>query len=156
MNEETLNERFEYWKTVLRLKDSWDVKMELVDDSSFNKTGDFRVDPDDRKAVLLINTKNPYTLNLEEVIVHELLHLKLYPLDQVTEGLIESHYEEGTNAKDFATSQFMTTLEQTVAELTKCFLLMHGKDKKLSFGRVEKHASFNELYKDLKPYNNED
>ena len=156
MKAEDLYERFEYWRKILRLRDSWDVTMDLISDTSFQKTGDFRVDPDDKKAVLLINMNNPNTMNLEEVIVHELLHLKLYPLDQLTEGLIESHYEEGDPSYDLVYTQFMTSLEQTVSELTKCFLLKYGKDKTLSFGRVDKHSSFNELYKDLKPYGTEE
>ena len=51
-----------------------------------------------KKAILLLNGANPKQENLEEVIVHELLHLKLYPLDQVTESLITANYEEGSAA----------------------------------------------------------
>ncbi|MFW5794277.1 MAG: hypothetical protein ACOCV1_02230 [Bacillota bacterium] len=46
----------------------------------------------------------------------------------------------------------MITLEQTVAELTKCFLLSFGENKNLSYGRVKTTLSFNELYDGLKPY----
>ncbi len=148
-----LEERFEYWIKQLRIKNHWDISLELVDDSTFNKTGDFRVDPDDKKAILLLNSRNPYSLNLEEVIVHELLHLKMYPLDQVTEGLIDAHYEKGSQAYDFAYGQFMLTLEQTVSELTKCYLLSFGENKTLSYGRVKNSVGFNDLYKGLKPYN---
>ncbi|MFW5794276.1 MAG: hypothetical protein ACOCV1_02225 [Bacillota bacterium] len=71
-----IKESFRFWKKKLRLNDNWDVKLELINDISFKKTGDFKVDPDDKKAILLLNELNPYNLNLEEVIVHELLHLK--------------------------------------------------------------------------------
>ncbi len=40
----------------------------------------------------MLNAANPEQENLEEVIVHELIHLKMYPLDQVTESLITSHF----------------------------------------------------------------
>ena len=40
--------------------------------------------------------------------MHELMHIKMYPLDQVTESLITSHFEEGTPAWDFAYRQFFT------------------------------------------------
>jgi len=152
MDKQQINERFDFWITKLRLKNQWDISLELVNDQSFQKTGDFKVDPDDRKAVLLLNANNPHHLNLEEVIVHELLHLKLYPLDQITESLIDSHYTKGTNAHSFVNTQFMTSLEQTVEELTKCFLLSFGEDKALSYGRVKNNKGFNALYDQLKPY----
>ena len=87
---------------------------------------------------------------MEEVIVHELMHLKMYPLDQVTESLIVSQFEEGTPASNFAYTQFFTALEQTVEELTKCWLLEFGENKELSFGRCKQRKSFTELYDGLK------
>ena len=112
-------------------------------------TGDFKIDCTDRKAVLLLNAANPRQENLEEDIVHELMHLKLYPLDQVTESLIVSQFEEGTPARSFAYRQFFESLEVTVEELTKCFLLEFGEDKELSFGRCAGMKSFNELFEGL-------
>ena len=93
---------------------------------------------------------NPKQENLEEVIVHELMHLKMYPLDQVTESLITSTFEENTSAWNFAYRQFFTALEQTVEELSKCFLLEIGETRELSFGRCAKVKSFDELYNGLK------
>lgn len=78
------------------------------------------------------------------------MHLKMYPLDQVTESLIISNFEEGTPAYEFAYTQFFTTLEQTVQELAKCFLLEFGEDKDISFGRCSGQKSFNELFDGLK------
>ncbi|MFW5838827.1 MAG: hypothetical protein ACOCU1_02690 [Bacillota bacterium] len=46
----------------------------------------------------------------------------------------------------------MTSLEQTVEELTKCFLLKHGENKTLSYGRVKNTKGFNALYDGLKSY----
>lgn len=144
-----LNELLCKWRRILRLEESWDVKLEIVMDSSFHKTGDFKVDCTDKKAILLLNGANPKQENLEEVIVHELLHLKLYPLDQVTESLITANYEEGSGAYSFAYTQFMVTLEVTVEELAKCFLLEFGEDRELSYGRCSLEKSFNELYDGL-------
>ena len=98
----------------------------------------------------MLNALNPKQENLEEVIVHELMHLKMYPLDQVTESLITNAFEEGTTAQNFAYQQFFTALEQTVEELTKCFLLEIGENRSLSFGRCAKGKSFDELYNGLK------
>lgn len=138
------------WLGILRLKNVWDVKLEWVDDPAFRKTGDFHVDCDDRKAVLLLNARNPLQENIEEVIIHELMHLKLYPLDQLTEGLIDGHYAKDTPAYDVIYTQFMTMLEQTVEEMTKCFLGAFGENRELSYGRCKSQKSYNELYDGLK------
>ena len=145
-----LRKLFKKWVKILRIENNWDVLLELVDDEVFKKTGDFKIDCDDKKAVLLLNCRNPHRLNLEEVIVHELLHLKLYPLDQITEGLIEAHYEENTGKHNFVYTQFMLSLEQTVEELAKCFLGYFGENKEYSYGRCKNKKGFNELYAGLK------
>ena len=64
-----------------------------MEDKTWRKTGDFKIDCDDKKAILLLNIENPKQENLEEVIIHELMHIKMYPLDQVTESLITSNFE---------------------------------------------------------------
>ena len=148
--EEEIRRLFDRYVKKLRITPAWDVKLELVTDPAWPKTGDFKIDCDDRKAVLMLNVVNPKSENLEEVIVHELMHIKLYPLDQVTESLICSQYEEGTPAYNFAIRQFFTTLEQTVEELTKCFLWEFGENRSLSFGRCERMKSFDELFDGLK------
>ena len=150
LNVENVTPIFDKWIKILRLENAWNIKLELIDDSSFRKTGDFKIDPDGRKAILMLNAANPMNANVEEVIIHELLHLKLYPLDQITEGLINGHYQEDTPEYDTIYAQFMTMLEQTVDELTRCFLLQYGDDKELSYGRCRSMKSFNELYDGLK------
>ncbi|MCI9444046.1 MAG: hypothetical protein HFF69_04910 [Oscillospiraceae bacterium] len=133
----------------LRVVPGWDVQLRFVEDPEWRKTGDIKIDCTDRKAILLLNAANPKQENLEEVIVHELMHLKMYPLDQVTESLITSHFEEGTPARDFAYTEFFTALEITVEELAKCFLLEFGEDKGFSYGRCDREKSFHELYEGL-------
>ena len=150
MDREQLHHLFEKWIKKLRITPAWDVKLEFVEDPTWPKTGDFKLDCDDRKALLLLNIASPKQENLEEVIVHELLHIKMYPLDQVTESLITSTFEEGSAAQDFAYTQFFTALEQTVEELTKCFLLEFGENKTLSYGRCSRQNSFNDLFDGLK------
>ena len=150
MDRETITALFETYLKKLRITPAWDVKLEFVEDPAWSKTGDFKIDCDDRKAILLLNAASPKQENAEEVIVHELMHLKMYPLDQVTESLIASCFEEGSQAGSFAYRQFFTTLEQTVEELAKCFLLEFGENKEFSFGRCARNKSFNELYDGLK------
>lgn len=142
---------FDRWLKILRLRESWNVKLELVDDPAFQKTGDFKIDPNDRKAVLMLNARNPRQENPDEVICHELMHLKLYPLDQLTEGLILTHYQEDTAEFRAVYRQFMEHLEITVEELTKCWLQAFGEDRELSFGRCREMKSFDELFDGLKP-----
>lgn len=144
-----IQKAFDKWVKKLRLVPDWDIRLEWVEDPSWRKTGDFKVDCDDKKAILLLNGVDPKQENLEEVLVHELMHLKLYPLDQVTEALIKSNFEEGTPGYNLAYYGFFGTLEQTVEELAKCFLLEFGENKDLSFGRCRRQKSFTELYDGL-------
>ena len=123
MDREEMTRLFEKYIKKLRITPAWDVRLELVEDPAWRKTGDFKIDCDDRKAILMLNVVNPTQENIEEVIVHELMHIKIYPLDQVTESLITNCFEEDSAASSFAYQQFFTALEQTVEELTKCFLL---------------------------------
>lgn len=150
MDKEKLTALFEKYIQKLRITPAWDIKLEFVEDPSWPKTGDFKIDCDDRKAILLLNTGNPTQENLEEVIIHELMHIKMYPLDQVTESLITNCFEEGSAASKFAYQQFFTALEQTVEELAKCFLLEFGENKEFSYGRCSKAKSFNFLYENLR------
>ena len=150
MDRAEMTRLFEKYIKKLRITPAWDVRLEFIEDSSWRKTGDFKIDCDDRKAILMLNAVNPTQENIEEVIVHELMHIKMYPLDQVTESLITNCFEEGSAASSFAYQQFFTTLEQTVEELAKCFLLEFGENKAFSYGRCRKGKSFNELYDGLK------
>ncbi len=78
---------------------------------------------DDKKAVMLINN-NLKSTNLERLVVHELLHLKLWGMDQMIEGFIIQTFGEDDNdvKKEFAMTQFFTLLESTVEDLVKAFL----------------------------------
>ena len=149
MDREKVTALFEKYIRKLRITPAWDVKLEFVEDPEWRKTGDFKIDCDDRKAILLLNAVSPKQENIEEVIVHELMHIKMYPLDQVTESLIKNCFEDGSAASRFAYQQFFTTLEQTVEEMAKCFLLEFGENRDLSFGRCARGKSVNELYNGL-------
>ena len=150
MDRTEMTRLFEKYIKKLRITPAWDVRLEFVKDPSWRKTGDFKIDCDDRKAILMLNIANPTQENIEEVIVHELMHIKMYPLDQVAESLIINCFEEGSTDSSFAYQQFFTTLEQTVEELAKCFLLEFGENKKFSYGRCRNGKSFNDLYEGLK------
>ena len=125
------------WQAILRLQD-WDIVLQTVD-HDWRKTGDIKIDVCDKNAVLLINTFNPKQTNLEGLIIHELLHLKLYGMDQTLEKYLNALYgEEGGDPKrDIAYGDFMVLLESTVNDLAKSFLSQGGDDKELSFGRLQ-------------------
>lgn len=84
------------WQDILRLRD-WDIKLELVT-KEWRKTGDVKIDRDDKKAIVLINDFNPKQTNMEATIIHELLHIKLYGMDQMIEELLHGVY--GDDEKD--------------------------------------------------------
>lgn len=101
MNKEHAAELFGRYCRKLRITPAWDVKLEFIEDPEWRKTGDFKIDCDDRKAILLLNAADPKQENVEEVILHELMHIKMYPLDQVTESLIQSSFPRGVEGKGF-------------------------------------------------------
>ncbi len=127
------------WQPILRLAD-WDVDVRLVD-RSWRKSGDVKVDLDDRKAVLLLNAE-PRSENLEETIVHELVHLRLHALDRMLVELLDAVF--GTAADEprraFAEGRFMTLLESTVEDLAKALLAAGGSPGPLSFGRLREEV----------------
>lgn len=150
MDKLKVKEIFDKYTKKLRIVPEWDIRLEFVEDEDWKKTGDFKIDPTDKKAILMLNAASPKDENIEETIVHELMHIKMYPLDQVCESMIINMFEEGSKEQNFAYQTFYETLEVTVEELAKCFLLEYGENKEFSFGRMEKIKSFNELYEGLR------
>jgi|APIni6443716594_1056825.scaffolds.fasta_scaffold641765_1 hypothetical protein len=144
---ELLQQHLAKWQDILRLRD-WDIRLEMVN-IEWRKTGDIKIDADDKKAILMINAVNPKQENFEEVIIHELLHLKLWGMDQMLEQLLFSVFGQDENdpKHDFAHTQFMTLLESTVEDLTKGLLTVGGSSKELSFGRVQQLVN-EELHED--------
>lgn len=135
-----LQQLLEKWQKILRLSD-WDIKLELVT-KPWRKTGDVKIDETDKTAILLLNTCNPKQTNMEMVIIHELLHIKLWGMDQMIETLLKSVYGEDENDPkfSFAYHQFMELLEVTTQDLTKGYMQLGAEDNSPSFGRIQKQA----------------
>jgi len=135
----TIHTHLAKWQDILRLRD-WDIAVQIVD-PPWRKSGDIKIDLDDRKAVLLVNRKGKCD-NLEELVVHELLHLKLYDMDQLIEAQLEIIF--GTDGEDpkrqFVFYLFMKALESTVEDLTKALLAANGCSEPLSFGRLRQQV----------------
>jgi hypothetical protein len=127
------------WQPILRLAD-WDIDLRLVE-TPWRKTGDVKVDLDDRKAVLLLRAGQPAE-HLEEVVVHELVHVRLYAMDQMLVQLLDAVY--GSDADDpkraFAETQFMQLLEQTTEDLAKALLAASGSTAPLTFNRLDREV----------------
>jgi predicted metal-dependent hydrolase len=132
-----LEEIMSKWKNILRLND-WDLQLKIVE-KEWRKSGDIKIDTSNRNAVMLINN-NPKCTNLEELVVHELLHLKLWGMDQMIEELINQIFGENEDDKkrEFAMNQFFGILEPTVEDLAKAFLKANGCEEELSFGILNK------------------
>ena len=137
IDEKEVAEYLSKWQNILRLRD-WDIEIQVVK-PSWRKSGDVKIDLEDKKAVFLVN-REPKCENLEELVIHELLHLKVYGLEQMIEELLSTVYgENGKNPmRAFAETQFMKLLESTVEDLTKGYLAAIKSKKKLSFGRLQK------------------
>ncbi|HOP26876.1 MAG TPA: hypothetical protein PLM22_06365 [Candidatus Sabulitectum sp.] len=136
MNVERAGECLRKWQRVLRLSD-WDIKLTTVS-TDWRKSGDVKIDRDNRMAAVLLHESIPEE-HLEEVLVHELLHLKVYGMDQMIERLIELLYpEEEDPGRAFAMDSFMLELETTVEDLTKAMLTAGGENREFWFKRVDR------------------
>lgn len=113
----------EKWQKILRLND-WDIDIVNVE-KPWRKSGDVKIDWDNHMAALMLHDSVPEE-HIEEVVVHELLHLKLNGMDQMIEYAIDLIYGTEKNVMDpkreFATGAFMIELESTVEDLTKSLL----------------------------------
>jgi len=129
------------WQKILRLQD-WDIRLQLVE-HEWRKSGDVKISLEDKCAILLINTCNPLHKNIEEIIVHELLHIKLWAMDQMVERHLNAVFgeDEDDPKRAIVYEEFMLTLESTVHDLTKSFIALGGEDKELSFGLLEQQVN---------------
>jgi hypothetical protein len=136
VDKEEISKYLSRWQDILRLRD-WDIIVKIVK-TKWRKSGDIKIDLEDKKAVLLVNY-TPKCTNLEELVIHELLHLKLHGMDQMIEDLLSSVFgeKEDDPKREFAYTQYMMVLEATVEDLTKGYLSAIGSKKSLSFGRLQ-------------------
>jgi len=139
-DEKELQRVLEKWRRILRLRD-WDIKLELVAEP-WRKTGDVKIDRADKVAIVLINDCDPKQTNIEAVIVHELLHIKLWGMDQMIETLLNCVYGESEEdpKRSFAYTQFMELLEVTTQDLAKGYVELGADDKSVSYGRIQREA----------------
>lgn len=122
----------------------WNIKLEFVE-KDWKNTGNIKIDMEDKSAIVYLNTFNPKNDNYEQVLIHELCHLKVWKLDQYCESLLNSTFDDKNSTEyKFGYDQFMFNLESTVQELTQTYLPLIAKNKKLSFVRCDKRMEFKE------------
>lgn len=140
ISEEQIGVLLTKWQKILRLRD-WDIKLVLVD-KKWRKSGDIKIDRDNQMAALLIHGSVPEE-QLEEVVLHELLHLRLYGMDQMLEANIDIIFGSDSSdpKKQFAINTFFTELESTVENLTKALLTAAGRKKDFWFNRVDREIN---------------
>ncbi len=128
------------WQKLLRLED-YDLKLRLVD-QDWRKSGDIKIDDSNQQAILMLNNFNPTISNYEEVIIHELLHLRLWAMDQMIENFINVLYgsDENDPKREIVYAEFMQKLESTTQNLTKSFVQLGAENKELPFSYVEKQV----------------
>ncbi len=136
-----LTQRFNYFVKKMELQ-QWNLKLEFVE-HDWKNTGNVKVDKDGKTAIVYLNIFNPKNENLEQVMIHELCHVKLWKLDLYCESLLDASFEDKTSKEyKFGYNQFMSALEQTTEELAKTYTKMIAKDKNLSFNRCEQRMNF--------------
>ena len=137
IDEETISDCLAKWKPLLSLSD-WDIRPVVVR-KEWRKSGDVKIDSSNRMAALMVR----FDLNpayLEQIVVHELLHIKLWGLDQMIEESLNALFDEedSEGKRYFAQGQFMEELETTTQDLTKALLGAGGFEGDYLFNRVRK------------------
>lgn len=137
ITEEPIAELLKKWQDILRLRD-WDIKPVVVE-QEWRKSGDIKIDRDNHMAAVMIHESTD-PAHLEEVVVHELLHLKLYGMDQLLEETINLLFgpNDSDPKKGFAMNMFFLELESTVEDLTKALLTASSNRKDFWFKRVDR------------------
>ena len=134
---EMISEYLNKWKPLLSLSD-WDIRPVIVM-KGWRKSGDVKIDSSNRMAALMVRFDlDP--VYLEEIVVHELLHIKLWSLDQMIEESLNALFDENDSEgkRYFAQGQFMEELETTTQDLTRALLDASGFEGDYLFNRVQK------------------
>lgn len=111
------------WQGLLGLSD-WTIRLQLVTFKRPFQSGDIKVDPVHKTALLLLSD-TPFR-NEEETIVHELVHVVLWPLDTAAMDLVEVVGPEHSPAREFARSAVFRALEPVAEQLTRALLRTRG------------------------------
>lgn len=115
------NESIKKWKSHLGFS-GWKIDARVVifkRNDNFPQDGDIVIDYLKKKAAILIGTKPK--ASVEEIVVHELVHLMLWPLDQKMMSAIKRLSQAKQKR---IKGDFLGKLENVTAKITKAIL--HG------------------------------
>lgn len=138
VDEKSIDECLAKWQPLLSLSD-WDIRSLVVQKMDWRKSGDVKIDESNRMAAVMIKSDLDPAY-LEQVVVHELLHIKLWGLDQMIEEPLNALFgeEDSEGKRYFAQGQFMRELEATTQDLTRALLDASGFEGDYLFNRVQK------------------
>jgi hypothetical protein len=140
ISEEMIGKQLEKWKPLLSLSD-WDIRPVVVE-RQWRKSGDVKIDESNRMAAVMIrHDLDP--VHLQEVVVHELVHIKLWDMDQMLETALNALYGDDPDEgkRDFVQGQFMDRLETTTQDITRALLTANGCTGEFMFDRVSKQIT---------------
>lgn len=126
------------WQKLLGL-DEWTIRLEVVRFKRSWQSGDVKVDPVHRSALLLLSAE-PFR-DEEETIVHELVHVVLWPLDTAAMDLTEVTGPEGSAAREFARAAVFRALEPVAEQLARALLRVRGHQTRPVWDVLEAEAA---------------
>lgn len=115
----------------------WTIRVELVDFVRDWQSGDVKVD-DVAKAALVLMTRRPFR-NEEQVLLHELLHVVLWPVDRAAIDLAEAA-PEGSRERELGETMVFRALEPVTEQLTVALLKAAGKPTEPAWWALEREA----------------
>lgn len=133
---ETLSRIVERWKPVLGLED-WSIRVELVDFAREWQSGDVKVD-DVEKSALVLMSRHPFR-NEERVLVHELVHVMLWPLDQAAMDLAGTA-PPGSRERELAEALVFRALEPVTEQVTAALFRASGRKLDSTWAALEEEA----------------
>lgn len=136
IGKEALERLVQRWQPVLGLQE-WTIRVELVDFAREWQSGDVKVD-DVSKTALVLMSRRPFR-NEEQVLLHELLHVVLWPLDRATMDLAEAA-PEGSRERELGENLVFRALEPATEQLTVALLKAAGKTVEPAWWALEREA----------------
>lgn len=138
LGREQLEALVRQWQGLLGLSD-WTIRLDLMTFKRPWLSGDIKVDPVHKTALLLLS-ETPFR-DEEETIVHELVHVVLWPLDTAAMDLTEAVGPADSPAREFARSTVFRALEPVTEQLTRALLSARGRPSQPAWRALEAEAA---------------
>jgi len=118
LSEKEIEVLLKKWQKRLGME-AWSLSFSVVDFNrpDFRQSGDFEADVNNKKAKILL-TADPFRGDEEYTLVHELIHVLLFDLDEYSEKIVLKSYGKDSKEHD----RYMEKLESTAHKLTEAFL----------------------------------